>query len=251
MDRGDGNCPSPFAFSEYYSIKPLINLFCSPDENDSSEFSCDAEPSTSSYSDVRHENTVNVNKLRSAKFALKLSNSNANEKLPNPPYKIATHNVACSSSSSRSKTSTDEPILRNKLIKKSLKKDAIKFAKHSTTLTDKVPKISRIPRAYLRNRSNTMPLKTNINISSDFLPKNMTTDNHNVDDQSNMFLYIDLHGHASKKGVFMYGNHLPNVAEAIECLLLPRLMSLNNQHFHFDGCVFSERNMYHRYGSFI
>lgn len=64
--------------------------------------------------------------------------------------------------------------------------------------------------------------------------------------ESNVFLYIDLHGHASKKGNFMYGNYLPNTMEAIECMLLPRLMTMNCHHFHFDACIFSERNMYHK-----
>lgn len=94
----------------------------------------------------------------------------------------------------------------------------------------------------------------NINISAEFLENHGAAD-RKVDvvgsgggggDKSNMFLYIDLHGHASKKGIFMYGNHLPNTAEAVECMLLPRLMSMNCQHFHFDACVFSERNMYHK-----
>lgn len=91
----------------------------------------------------------------------------------------------------------------------------------------------------------------NINISAEFLEKHKAA-NRKVDavgsgdDKSNMFLYIDLHGHASKKGIFMYGNHLPNSAEAVECMLLPRLMSMNCHHFHFDACVFSERNMYHK-----
>lgn len=83
----------------------------------------------------------------------------------------------------------------------------------------------------------------NLNISSDFCKDPSQTNN----EQSNMFLYIDLHGHASKKGIFMYGNYLPNIAESVECMLLPRLMSLNSHHFHFDACVFSERNMYHKY----
>lgn len=86
-----------------------------------------------------------------------------------------------------------------------------------------------------------------LNISMDFL---MTTDEKGeksiVEEKSNMFLYLDLHGHASKKGVFMYGNHLPNTHEAVECMLLPRLMSMNCHHFHFDACNFSERNMYLR-----
>lgn len=85
---------------------------------------------------------------------------------------------------------------------------------------------------------------TNINISSDFCKDSNQT---KCDEQSNMFLYIDLHGHASKKGIFMYGNYLPKIAESVECMLLPRLMSMNSHHFHFDACVFSERNMYHKY----
>lgn len=67
---------------------------------------------------------------------------------------------------------------------------------------------------------------------------------NSIQEKSDIILYMDLHGHASKKGIFMYGNYLPNVAEAVECMLLPRLMSINCQHFHFDACVFSERNMY-------
>jgi hypothetical protein len=65
-----------------------------------------------------------------------------------------------------------------------------------------------------------------------------------LEENSNLFLYLDLHGHASKKGVFMYGNHLPNTLEAVEVMLLPRLMSMNCHHFHFDACNFSEKNMY-------
>ncbi|CAG9132028.1 unnamed protein product [Plutella xylostella] len=62
--------------------------------------------------------------------------------------------------------------------------------------------------------------------------------------ESNLYLYIDLHGHASKKGIFMYGNHFACAAAAAECMLLPRLMALYNQHFHFASCNFTERNMY-------
>ncbi|XP_053688151.1 uncharacterized protein LOC128737518 isoform X2 [Sabethes cyaneus] len=87
----------------------------------------------------------------------------------------------------------------------------------------------------------------NINISLDFLAQlDEKIDKNTYEEKSNMFLYIDLHGHASKKGVFMYGNHLPSTIEAVECMLLPRLMSLNSQHFHYDACNFSERNMYYK-----
>jgi len=61
---------------------------------------------------------------------------------------------------------------------------------------------------------------------------------------SGLFLYIDMHGHASKKGIFMYGNHFDEMSENVECMLLPKLISLNSQHFHFESCNFSERNMY-------
>lgn len=63
-------------------------------------------------------------------------------------------------------------------------------------------------------------------------------------DNSGLYLYIDLHGHASKKGVFMYGNHFTDPEDTIACMLLPKLMSINNPHFHFTSCNFAERNMY-------
>lgn len=85
----------------------------------------------------------------------------------------------------------------------------------------------------------------NLNISLDFLTEtDEKGDKCIAEDTSGMFLYLDLHGHASKKGIFMYGNHLPTTQEAVECMLLPRLMSMNCQHFHFDACNFSEKNMY-------
>lgn len=84
-----------------------------------------------------------------------------------------------------------------------------------------------------------------LNISMDFrVQTDENGDKSIVEENSNLFLYLDLHGHASKKGVFMYGNHLPNTLEAVEVMLLPRLMSMNCHHFAFDACNFSERNMY-------
>ncbi|VEN41263.1 unnamed protein product [Callosobruchus maculatus] len=64
--------------------------------------------------------------------------------------------------------------------------------------------------------------------------------------ESGLFMYLDLHGHASKKGIFMYGNHFDDVERNVECMLLPKLMSINNQNFHFNACNFTERNMYLR-----
>ncbi|KAJ8669075.1 hypothetical protein QAD02_000334 [Eretmocerus hayati] len=62
--------------------------------------------------------------------------------------------------------------------------------------------------------------------------------------ESGIFLYVDLHGHASKKGIFMYGNHFEDPELSASCMLLPKLMSLNNPNFHFTSCNFAEKNMY-------
>lgn len=135
----------------------------------------------------------------------------------------------------KSNTGNNNHKMNRKLTKNDT--DTLGAAPMSATLSSRSPKRSSLLRKFM----NAPP--ANINISSDFCKDS----NHaKCDEQSNMFLYIDLHGHASKKGIFMYGNYLPKIAESVECMLLPRLMSMNSHHFHFDACVFSERNMYHK-----
>ena len=62
--------------------------------------------------------------------------------------------------------------------------------------------------------------------------------------ESSVALYVDLHAHATKRGVFMYGNHFNHVEVAAENMLFPKLMSLNSPHLDFEHCVFTEKNMY-------
>lgn len=62
--------------------------------------------------------------------------------------------------------------------------------------------------------------------------------------ESGIAFYVDLHGHASKRGCFMYGNYFTAENDQVENLLYPKLISLNSAHFDFMGCNFSEKNMY-------
>ena len=62
--------------------------------------------------------------------------------------------------------------------------------------------------------------------------------------KSNLLLYVDIHGHASKRGIFMYGNHFSDMDNKIASMLLPKLMSINSANFDFPACNFTEKNMY-------
>lgn len=62
--------------------------------------------------------------------------------------------------------------------------------------------------------------------------------------ESGIAFYVDLHGHASKRGCFIYGNYFENEDTQIENMMFPKLISMNTAHFDFTGCNFSERNMY-------
>jgi hypothetical protein len=61
--------------------------------------------------------------------------------------------------------------------------------------------------------------------------------------ESGLFMYIDIHGHASKRGIFMYGNHFANPETKMDSLLFPKLMSINCANFDFPACNFTEESV--------
>ena len=64
------------------------------------------------------------------------------------------------------------------------------------------------------------------------------------DSESGVAFYVDLHGHASKRGCFIYGNYYEDEDTQVENMLFPKLISMNTAHFDFTGCNFTEKNMY-------
>ena len=57
-----------------------------------------------------------------------------------------------------------------------------------------------------------------------------------------LFMYVDFHAHASKKGVFLFGNWLKGERQ-VENVLFARLMSLNWLNFDMTEWNFSDKNM--------
>ena len=63
-----------------------------------------------------------------------------------------------------------------------------------------------------------------------------------LDETDRLSLYVDFHGHATRRGAFMYGNALSD-QQFIDMLLYPKLVSLNTPYFDFAACNFTEKNM--------
>lgn len=65
-----------------------------------------------------------------------------------------------------------------------------------------------------------------------------------MNNQGRLFLYLDLHAHASKRGCFFFGNHLADPVDQLFNTLYPRLVSLYSPHVDIMGNNFSEKNMH-------
>ena len=70
--------------------------------------------------------------------------------------------------------------------------------------------------------------------------RSVVEQHHNA---GNLYVYLDMHAHASKRGVFLYGNRLDNLDNQVQNLLFARLVAVNSPFLDFDACNFSEKNM--------
>lgn len=59
----------------------------------------------------------------------------------------------------------------------------------------------------------------------------------------NLEFYVDYHAHASKKGVFMFGNALPDNGRQADNITFAKLVAMNCLNFDMNECNFSERIM--------
>lgn len=56
-------------------------------------------------------------------------------------------------------------------------------------------------------------------------------------------MYIDFHAHASKKGGFMFGNHLSEPAKQADNITFAKLVAMNCLNFDMCECNFSDKIM--------
>lgn len=73
---------------------------------------------------------------------------------------------------------------------------------------------------------------------------NCLSKHSSTESSSGVAFYVDLHGHASKRGCFVYANFLENEDNYVSSILFPKLISLNSANFDFAACNFTEKNMY-------
>ena len=58
-----------------------------------------------------------------------------------------------------------------------------------------------------------------------------------------LFMYIDFHAHASKKGGFMFGNYLTDQVKQTENITFTKLVAMNCLNFDMTECNFSDKIM--------
>jgi hypothetical protein len=67
---------------------------------------------------------------------------------------------------------------------------------------------------------------------------------HQLQARGELLFYVDTHGHATKRGCFLYGNASSDPERMLNTVMYAKLVASNCRWFDFNGCVFySERNL--------
>ena len=66
-----------------------------------------------------------------------------------------------------------------------------------------------------------------------------------LNESGQLFFYMDLHAHAGQRGIFAFGNQLP-FRDHLSTVLFNKILTLNNKHFDYYNCNFTQKNMYAR-----
>ena len=56
-------------------------------------------------------------------------------------------------------------------------------------------------------------------------------------------MYIDFHAHATKRGGFMFGNHITDAERQADNITFVKLIAMNCMNFDMNECNFSEKIM--------
>ncbi|ODN06407.1 Cytosolic carboxypeptidase-like protein 5 [Orchesella cincta] len=259
IEEGAGDCtkkemkkPYTFVLSKANSLCAGCGPFIDPNAEDAVMSAEDLQPSTSSCSlndsgQSHHQcafEACDEDSVFYENLSLKNSSSSlaatSKESLPETPKRSSSRS---SSGRRRRKGSVRE---RKKKVTKSASKAKTSKNNKKSDEAETTPYLqmllpSKPIEATTRYKDK---LRSKANISATLAnPVNYKISSPISGPDSGLFLYLDMHGHTTKRGIFMYGNHFPDATKQAECMLLPRLMAINSPHFDFSACNFTERLM--------
>ena len=64
-----------------------------------------------------------------------------------------------------------------------------------------------------------------------------------MEEYKNLKMFIDFHAHASKKGGFMFGNHIIDQEKQADNITFVKLIAMNCLNFDMNECNFSDKIM--------
>lgn len=58
-------------------------------------------------------------------------------------------------------------------------------------------------------------------------------------EKGNFFAFLDLHAHASRRGIFIYGNATNELEKQVDTCIFPKILSMNSEDFEYEGSNFT------------